>query len=447
MQVDGTVVSQSPPTSLTSTKLTAQAVQSPIQDSFELVLQKTSTQVKGDKSASVDKSSEPRGDVDRHPVSADKKTDSKEKQEVTQAKDTQKQKVHDDKDDNVKKEDKSSTENNLPFEQVAVQVQQFVPVEEPAPDPTLNSEATNGSVMSTPVASLTNSDDLQTTTVTNAANSAQVVAAAEDLPASPMVNETQTTSDIKPEVLTQTDKLIPESLTEASSSELETDSANKNPSSTSPAEAKTETKDIQISLTESETKAKIEVDKGLTKDSQKIKNAAAKDDAPPDTPNVAANGVSTSTVTGTRVTEPARLAEAPRNEVITQVVDQIDQMVKTNRSSVRMQLYPEELGHIELKIVSTKSGVGVSMIADSASTQEVLKSQMNSLKQNMQQAGIQLSDMNIGQGQTSNKQQLSEERQHFVNQTAYQNSKSSDTDSVAASRLVQLQTSVVDYRI
>ena len=171
-----------------------------------------------------------------------------------------------------------------------------------------------------------------------------------------------------------------------------------------------------------------------------------KDTAPPDTPLVAKEGIASSAVATSQSNEPARLAEAPRNEVITQVSTQIDQMVKTNRSTLRMQLYPEELGHIDLKIVTTKSGVGVTMIADSASTQEVLRSEMNSLKQNMQQAGIQLSEFNVGHEQTSNsKQQFDEQRN--LNSAAYQSTKNSELKTMNSESHVQLQTSVIDYRI
>ena len=146
----------------------------------------------------------------------------------------------------------------------------------------------------------------------------------------------------------------------------------------------------------------------------------------------------------TQLSEPARLAEAPKTEVVTQITNEIDQMVKTNRSSLRVQLYPEELGHIDLKIVSTKNGVGVTMIADKASTQEVLKSEMNSLKQTIEQAGIQLNDLNVGHGQNSN-QHLYEENRHAAKSYASMSSEKQSSETIEKS--VTLQTSVVDYKV
>ncbi len=171
------------------------------------------------------------------------------------------------------------------------------------------------------------------------------------------------------------------------------------------------------------------------------------DAAPPDIPKVTENTVPVSNVTNPQIAEPARLAEAPKNEVvINQVVNQLGQMVHSNRSTLRVQLYPEELGHIDLKVVTTKAGIDVTMIADRASTQEVLKSEMNSLKQNMHQAGIQLSDLNIGQRQNSNHQQLFDEKQSF-SASGYQPKISSDKESIDSTKQVQLRTSAIDYRV
>jgi flagellar hook-length control protein FliK len=154
-----------------------------------------------------------------------------------------------------------------------------------------------------------------------------------------------------------------------------------------------------------------------------------------------------STTKSSQINEPARLAEAPKNEVIKQISEQLDGLMKSNKSSLRMQLYPEELGHIDLKIVSSKGGVAVTLIADKTSTQQVLQSEMNSLRQTIEQAGIQLNNLNIGQEQTSNKQQF-DGRQHFLKHDP-------DTKQEAALQArsdrsvknIYLSTTEIDYRI
>jgi flagellar hook-length control protein FliK len=161
--------------------------------------------------------------------------------------------------------------------------------------------------------------------------------------------------------------------------------------------------------------------------------------------NEAAVGINTATINV--INEQARLAEAPKTEIVTQVTSQIDQMLKNNRSELRVQLYPEELGHIDLKIISTKDGIGVTMIADKASTQDALMSNMNNLKQNIEQAGIQLSNLNIGQGQNSNSQNSSDQQNSFAQFKSHEELNSDDTEYTGRRYAVQLETTVVDYRV
>ena len=169
--------------------------------------------------------------------------------------------------------------------------------------------------------------------------------------------------------------------------------------------------------------------------------------APPDNPDEPAAAITSASVQNTtQVSEPARLAEAPKNEAITQVADQISQMVKSNRTSVRMQLYPEELGHIDLRIVTTKDGIGVTMVADKVSTQQALKSEMDLLRQSIEQAGIQLSNLNINQGHHSTKQQSFDHRQNFSN-GSYPDERSENSKSTSDDPRVHLTSSVVDYRV
>jgi len=189
----------------------------------------------------------------------------------------------------------------------------------------------------------------------------------------------------------------------------------------------------------------VKIMEGLSKESIKEVEAHTSS-SPPDTP-MRAEGVGTHPVAqSTQINEPARLAEAPKNEVITQVTDHLDQMVKTNRSSLRLQLYPEELGHIDLKIVSTKNGIGVTMVADKASTQEFLRSEMNALKQNIEQAGIQLNNLNINQGNSFNKQQMFDDRQNR-NPNVYGTVHIDGVESSIEKLQKQLNQSAVDYRI
>ncbi|MBA4385870.1 MAG: hypothetical protein C0410_14120 [Anaerolinea sp.] len=181
----------------------------------------------------------------------------------------------------------------------------------------------------------------------------------------------------------------------------------------------------------------------VTKNEKPVTDSTNPETSPPDTPDGTA---SVPVQTTSQISESARLAEAPKNEVISQVANQVDQMVKTNRSTLRMQLYPEELGHIDLRIVTTKDGISVTMVTEKASTQQVLKSDMDVLRQNIEQAGIQLTNLNINQGQNSNRQQSFEHRQNFSN-NSYPGSGSDNSNSSTNEPKKHLTSTVVDYKV
>jgi flagellar hook-length control protein FliK len=176
-----------------------------------------------------------------------------------------------------------------------------------------------------------------------------------------------------------------------------------------------------------------------------IKVESTAENPPPETPPVAEGIPINASNTTSQVHEPARLAEAPRNEVISQVSTQLGQMVKTNQTSFRMQLYPEELGHIDLRIVTTKTGLAVSMVADSVTTQVALKSEMSHLKQTIEQAGIQISNLHIGHQQTSNGQQTFEGKNN-EQKPVYHSNLPFSVANVVNTKVVSLQESTIDFR-
>ncbi|MCL4559608.1 MAG: flagellar hook-length control protein FliK [Chloroflexi bacterium] len=94
--------------------------------------------------------------------------------------------------------------------------------------------------------------------------------------------------------------------------------------------------------------------------------------------------------------EPARLAEAHSTGLLRQLGDQVQALVKTGSNSFRMQLYPEDLGHIELRLTTGHSGLGVTLIADQGSTGRLLETQLDALRHSLAQAGIQLNSLNVG---------------------------------------------------
>jgi flagellar hook-length control protein FliK len=106
------------------------------------------------------------------------------------------------------------------------------------------------------------------------------------------------------------------------------------------------------------------------------------------------------TTAASQTFEPARLAEAQNKEMVWQISQNVESMLKSRQTTLRLQLYPEELGRIDLRLTTGSAGMGVSLIAQQASTGQLLESQVATLRQALDQAGIHLAHLSVGQQQS-----------------------------------------------
>ena len=447
------VACQSPPVVTNATKPAVQTAQATDQESFDLVLIKASERIESSDvdSANQGRESKVEGVASGQDSNANQKTDVVKKgKEVNQAVKTKKSEKSNSSEDEIETEtdQQTSETSDLPVGYICPTIVPVMVVEEAVAPEMVNAEAVID-VQALPAdefAKMTMRAEQIITSADSSKTSAQQVQPTEmPLPESSaeetVLNQTvaagEFTKNLKDTQLDTNAKAVEADVdlkqVEGKTGEAKVQTA-----------ANAKVADVQ---TESVAVANANVKNSVT-ESVKVETSSVEvdtDTAPPDTPLRAESLVNQVAVQTSQINEPARLAEAPKNEVVTQLTNQIDQMVKTNQSSLRVQLYPEELGHIDLKIVSTKGGIGVTMLADNASTQDVLKSQMNTLKQNIEQAGIQLSNLHIGQGQNFNQQQTFEERENFVK--SYQVSNMTGTGSSENEKKVSLQSSMVDYRV
>jgi len=107
-------------------------------------------------------------------------------------------------------------------------------------------------------------------------------------------------------------------------------------------------------------------------------------------------------------TEPARLAEAQKPQVLRQISSGVRILQRSEQTSLKIQLHPESLGRIELQLISEGDGVRVNMIADAEPTSSMLQQHKHDLQQSLQHAGVQLLDLAVshqgGQASTSTPQ-------------------------------------------
>jgi flagellar hook-length control protein FliK len=104
--------------------------------------------------------------------------------------------------------------------------------------------------------------------------------------------------------------------------------------------------------------------------------------------------------------------------------EEIANAVASSRSSIRIQIQPENMGRIDVQLVSKSDGVQVLLTTDLAATGKVLESNLNQLQKALAEAGLTVSGLSVNsqglQGQFSNhsQEQKSNPNQRFVNKTA-----------------------------
>ncbi len=123
--------------------------------------------------------------------------------------------------------------------------------------------------------------------------------------------------------------------------------------------------------------------------------------SPPDTTFAVQDGPG---AINTLASEPARSAEA-QPAFLPQIEDSITQMVKSKQTSLRIQLHPEDLGRIQLRLIQDENGLRVTMQADHSETGQLLERHLHSLQKTLNDAGIQLTGFDINSGNQNRQQQ------------------------------------------
>jgi len=148
--------------------------------------------------------------------------------------------------------------------------------------------------------------------------------------------------------------------------------------------------------------------------------------------------------------EPARLAEAHRPEIVQQVARELEVFGKSGQTSLRIQLYPEQLGRIDVRMISKADGVQIVIHAENASTASLLERDLNFLRESLVQAGVNLSGLTVGQGQAQARSNLSQSELRTPHQNAWKSGETTDHDEPAAKSSAQRwqdSSSTFDYRI
>ncbi len=82
-------------------------------------------------------------------------------------------------------------------------------------------------------------------------------------------------------------------------------------------------------------------------------------------------------------------------DMVRQIASQMEASIQQGRSSLRVQLHPQELGGIDIRFASSSQGMSVTVYAEQASTGRLLEAQLNQLRQSLSEAGVNLAQLNI----------------------------------------------------
>jgi len=108
---------------------------------------------------------------------------------------------------------------------------------------------------------------------------------------------------------------------------------------------------------------------------------------------------------GLSVFEPARLSEVRSPEFLNQIRVALQGMRRIGENTLKLSLAPEELGQIELRIVNRQDGLGLTILAERGTTVGLLEKYLGELRRDLQQSGLTLTDVFIGQRDSQHNQQ------------------------------------------
>lgn len=92
-------------------------------------------------------------------------------------------------------------------------------------------------------------------------------------------------------------------------------------------------------------------------------------------------------------------------ELVRQMSNEITSMVTTGKNSLHIQIQPENMGRIDVRLISNSDGMRVVMTTDSSATGKMLEDNLRQLQQSLSDAGLNISGLSVNsqglQGQFS----------------------------------------------
>jgi hypothetical protein len=96
-----------------------------------------------------------------------------------------------------------------------------------------------------------------------------------------------------------------------------------------------------------------------------------------------------------KVTANAEIAPSQPRDFILQLADRIQIQVQDGKGEIRVQLQPDNLGHLEIRAENTVNGVVAHIVAESGSVKNYLESNLQTLQQSLQDQGLKVTQIQV----------------------------------------------------
>ena len=94
----------------------------------------------------------------------------------------------------------------------------------------------------------------------------------------------------------------------------------------------------------------------------------------------------------------------PRSSIIQQVVEKAETLTGENKSEIVVQLKPESLGKISLRVIHERGEIMAKFVAENEQVRAILESNMQHLKDSLEKSGITIQNLSVSVGQHGQRQ-------------------------------------------
>ena len=135
-------------------------------------------------------------------------------------------------------------------------------------------------------------------------------------------------------------------------------------------------------------------------------------------------------------------------QVVDQIVQKVELEMKGEYGEIRLQLKPEHLGELEIKIATNNGVVSAAFLAESKTVKGLIEAGLPHLKQQLMQQGLNIQDVSVevGGGNSHGRQSYTGSADSNLSGAWYQGGAGTDTVGVTARPQQSLWGSTIDYR-